>query len=364
MKNMNSEERLKEESYKDFFLFIQTLFPVIEPEERIELRFIKMGLEPRQRFYPDIESIRRDCKHIFSMKEIYNIYIGCCLRMGESGRKENIYNMSCLWVDKDNELNQEEEKFLKEYSPTIEIDSGTFGHKHFFWCLKNYVFVECESKRMKAEAYNKKLAKILNADEKATDLARILRPPQTLNHKGKTEVKLVKCEPSRKYNLEDFNFSKWGSFLENKKIQTTQPKAPWITSFLKDGIGEGQRNDTIFKYACYLRNKGISADIALEQIKLAAKKCDPPLGGEEAARCFQSAYSYEQGEIGSLSIVVDNMSLTVVADKILINVNYYFPLTTIISPETRTKKLPPFLSLPVFSCIIFSVRRTLVIIDF
>ncbi|MBU2437493.1 MAG: TerB N-terminal domain-containing protein [Candidatus Omnitrophica bacterium] len=34
----------------------------------------------------------------------------------------------------------------------------------------------------------------------------------------------------------------------------------------------------------------------------------------------------------------------------LINVNYYFPLTTIISPETRTKKLPPFLSLPVFSC--------------
>ena len=55
------------------------------------------------------------------------------------------------------------------------------------------------------------------------------------------------------------------------------------------GTGDGQRDDTIFKYACKLCSAEISEDIILELVLKAAELCNPPFDPAEARKCFESA---------------------------------------------------------------------------
>lgn len=57
------------------------------------------------------------------------------------------------------------------------------------------------------------------------------------------------------------------------------------------GVPEGSRNDTIFKYACSLRTRGISKAEARALILIKAADCAPPMDETEALRCLDSAYT-------------------------------------------------------------------------
>jgi len=59
-------------------------------------------------------------------------------------------------------------------------------------------------------------------------------------------------------------------------------------------VGQGNRNNSIFRLASKLRGDDIPRDIAASQIVLAAQNCTPPLSKAEALRCFESAYSLYQ----------------------------------------------------------------------
>jgi len=58
------------------------------------------------------------------------------------------------------------------------------------------------------------------------------------------------------------------------------------------GVQEGARNDTIFRFACKLRQEEWEYDEALVIIKTAAGNCEPPLEQDEAIRCLDSAWQY------------------------------------------------------------------------
>lgn len=66
---------------------------------------------------------------------------------------------------------------------------------------------------------------------------------------------------------------------------------------LPAAVGEGQRNDTIFKLASSLQAKGLS-DAALMAAVMAenARVCDPPLPEKEVRQIVESALKYEKGE--------------------------------------------------------------------
>lgn len=58
-------------------------------------------------------------------------------------------------------------------------------------------------------------------------------------------------------------------------------------------IGEGGRNDTLFRIGCGFRHKGMEADeIRAELLRVNAGRCQPPLGQDEVERIAQSAAAY------------------------------------------------------------------------
>lgn len=63
-----------------------------------------------------------------------------------------------------------------------------------------------------------------------------------------------------------------------------------------DRIAEGRRNDTLFRRACSMRNKGFEEDAILAAMSVVNQtKCDPPLSNDEVMRLVRSACRYEPG---------------------------------------------------------------------
>lgn len=58
------------------------------------------------------------------------------------------------------------------------------------------------------------------------------------------------------------------------------------------GVQEGSRNDTIFRFACKLRQEGLEYDEALIFVRTAAGNCQPPLPEDKAILCLDSAWRY------------------------------------------------------------------------
>lgn len=68
---------------------------------------------------------------------------------------------------------------------------------------------------------------------------------------------------------------------------------------LPDRIGEGGRDDTLFRYASHLRALGRSDEEILTSVAGAnATRCDPPLPAPDVERIARSACRYERGEAG------------------------------------------------------------------
>lgn len=86
-------------------------------------------------------------------------------------------------------------------------------------------------------------------------------------------------------------------------------------SFLQ-GIDEGLRNDTIFRWACSFRrrNGDSSKNIAWMVIQRAAAACTPPYPEDEARTCLESAWSQDHSDPGRPDILLgtggENESLT------------------------------------------------------
>jgi hypothetical protein len=57
------------------------------------------------------------------------------------------------------------------------------------------------------------------------------------------------------------------------------------------GVGEGGRDDALFKYACSLRARGVDEAEADVLVCYAAKQCDPPFPLDEASAKVERAYS-------------------------------------------------------------------------
>ncbi len=64
-----------------------------------------------------------------------------------------------------------------------------------------------------------------------------------------------------------------------------------------DGVGEGSRNDTVFRYAASFRTGRPPTEDEVEAlVLLKASNCVPPLPEDEALKCMKSAYSYPPGK--------------------------------------------------------------------
>jgi hypothetical protein len=63
------------------------------------------------------------------------------------------------------------------------------------------------------------------------------------------------------------------------------------------GVGEGERDNELFRYACRLRAKNLTEGEAETLVATAAEKCTPPFPTEEAMRKVKQAWQYRPGSI-------------------------------------------------------------------
>ena len=140
----------------------------------IELRYRHTaGMD--QLFTP-VERPERAARLIDGLAPHTDVYVGCAPRRARSGGKDAVARAWWLWADCDGRDALERlERF--EPQPAIVVRSGSGENRHAYWPLRP------AAGRAQLERANRRLALALGADSRSAEAARILRPPETLNHK-------------------------------------------------------------------------------------------------------------------------------------------------------------------------------------
>jgi len=169
-----------------------------KPGERlIEVRSrTTTGTGMTQTFFAAATQRDHAAAHIRERARSVDVYVGAVLRDHRAGGKAAISGSHLVWV----EIDQPDAYRLllrAQTPPSAVIASGTAGHLHAYWQLEQPVTVaECERA-------NRRLTALLDGDPASTDIARILRPPGTVNHKREpVPVTLEHLDPDRRYQLE------------------------------------------------------------------------------------------------------------------------------------------------------------------
>jgi putative DNA primase/helicase len=233
-----------------------------------------------------------------------NLYFGCCTREGKQGAKVNCRELVAFWVDIDfKELPEAEARYeLDTFAlrPTLIISSG--GGFHVYWCLKQ----PYDAQDSRCEAILKGLALTLHADTQACDISRILRVPDTLNHKYKPprEVKLIHADWSTRYDIDDFK-------VYEQHIEQVKPVEQ------RNGqVTKGGRTKAINSLAGFMNRNGNT----LEEIEAAClglnTRFDPPFTEKEVRRKAQGIFNGYAKEHGNGDAPTNSRIECVLADSI------------------------------------------------
>ncbi len=195
----------------DFFRFI-----LENTSADIELRFLPSA---HRVFTRDMEVIDRECKR----RENEHCYFGVNTRK-DGGKAEHVQEVIWFHADLDFKEYQggeaEAKSKLKAFplTPTAVIHSGN-GY-HAYWALEKPV-TEAFKHEAELKAVLRGIARTLGADIGAAEIARILRIPETYNHKNvpAKPIKILKFEPSLKYPVDAFT-----QYAEQAEVTTGRPQ--------------------------------------------------------------------------------------------------------------------------------------------
>lgn len=181
--------------------------------------------------------------------------------------------------------------------PTMIIHTGGGIHCHFLfkepWELEEDEEREVAKQMLTRLQYTIQMAAKEKgwAVDSTYDLARVLRPAGTFNHKtGEPRpVSLLEYHEERRYLPEDFD----PILLEVNKERSYQPKID--PSAILAGIPEGARDTTLFRYACSLRERRMPWEEAEILVYRAADNCTPQFPRDAALEKLRSAWKYPEG---------------------------------------------------------------------
>ena len=220
-----------------------------------------------------------------------NLYFGVATRDGKGGGKDNIIHIPALWADIDYKETPREliAERLKQFpfNPSIIVRSG--GGIHIYWCLKEPAD---PSEIPQVEDANRRIAHALGGDLNACDAARILRVPDTINHKYPAKCEVAQLNDFH-YEVEDFLniLPEPPVSTESKSSQGDGEQNQWLIKAMK-GVGEGKRNATGTKIAGYWINK-VSANDVLTILHTWNQGNKPPLPEKDLETIAKSVSRYE-----------------------------------------------------------------------
>lgn len=261
------------------------------------------------RYFPlsDINSVE---SYVGPLAKNSDVYFGVCPRerdLGEEkrGSESDALCLPALFFDFDlgNEHKQQDlpqsytelEPFINSLpiQPCIIIHSG--HGVHAYWVLREPIYDLPHAKEVlwgwnlyivqKANEYGWKF-------DNVGELARVLRLPGTLNHKTQPPVEVSYIDTSdAEYDESDFE-----DFVIHEEDQDEALVRSKGGFKLPENVQEGERNATLFKFACAMRHKGMSEDeIEASLVAINTKRVRPPLPPDEVRSIARSAGKYAVG---------------------------------------------------------------------
>jgi len=146
------------------------------PGQFFDLRWATQAHRMRRRFVSALRE-HETARLITRLASETDVYVGVALRDGRSnGGKNAIGGSHLLYIECDHPHTRLKlETFA--YPPTLEVSSGTPEHLHLYWRLHE------RAASIQVESANRRLALALDGDPASVDIARVLRPPNSLNYK-------------------------------------------------------------------------------------------------------------------------------------------------------------------------------------
>jgi hypothetical protein len=174
--------------------YLRTLASPLIPHGWLELRIRRGAGGMRQQFYPSA-SIELAARAILPHGQRTDVYVGVAPRSERSGSKSAIRGSWVLWAECDDPM-AGARLLAFDPPPTLTVASGTPGHVHAYWALRE--LASCAV----VEHANRRLAHALGADRGSFDVSRVLRPPNTLSHKHMPPqpVELLQFTETRRYS--------------------------------------------------------------------------------------------------------------------------------------------------------------------
>jgi hypothetical protein len=174
-------------------LYLRELVGGAHAGQLLDLRWAGSSPGMGQRFLP-ANAPEQAARLIAALAPRADVYLGVALRERREGGKRAIAGSRLLFIECDR---LPDERLASRLPPTIEIASGTAEHRHLYWRL------DALTANDRVESANRRLAHALGGDPRSVDIARILRPPDTLNHKSDPPraVRLLALRQDARYTL-------------------------------------------------------------------------------------------------------------------------------------------------------------------
>jgi hypothetical protein len=182
----------------------------------LDVRWRKHGGPMRRRFF-STSDLDRVAQFLSRSARRNDVYVGVALRDGDvHGGRAAIGGAQLVWVESDDPRTAPRLGAFA-HAPTMVVASGTPGHLQLYWLLDRRYPIE------QIESANRRLATALAGDAGCSDGARILRPPDTFNHKHDPPrpVTLLVHRPQPRYALAHLT----GGLLEESDPPITEPSA-------------------------------------------------------------------------------------------------------------------------------------------
>ena len=188
---------LPEHHPDELLTYLRILADGSQPTQFFDLRYSPPAGMMRRR-YVSVLRLQQLAERITELSGVADVYVGAALRDRARKGKSAISGSHLLYIECDDPAARER---LEDFacSPSMVIASGSPGHLHLYWQLRE------RASTATIESTNRRLALGLNGEPACTDIVRMLRPPRTLNHKHTppAPVRLLEHNASACYALAD-----------------------------------------------------------------------------------------------------------------------------------------------------------------
>lgn len=219
------------------------------------------------------------------------------------GRKAaNVTGIRALFIDLDGA--PLEPVLAAGVEPHITIESSADRY-HAYWLVSDCALEQFT--QLQAA-----LATKFNSDPKVKDLPRVMRLPGYWHQKAAPfQTRIIEEKSHAPYAVAELI-----ERLELNAKPTAQTAgnttAQALTFDRKNaiaGFAQGNRDDSLFRYACSLRGRGVEKEEARLLVQAAAANCQPPMPELDATNCLESAWRYDSARTERLTDVGNAMRL-------------------------------------------------------